>query len=197
MTDLARRWPLEDRVDLRDELLAAYAGTGRRYHDSRHLAEVLDRLDELGCTDPTVLLAAWFHDGVHEGAADDEERSAQWAARTLPGDLAEEVARLVRVTADHRPADDDGPGQLLCDADLAILAAEEDRYDEYTTAVRREYAHVPDRDFATGRTTVLATLLEAPSLFATRHGREHWEGRARTNVEAELRRLREVSAGGG
>ena len=31
---------------VRDQLLAAYA-TDRGYHDTRHLAEVLDRIDEL------------------------------------------------------------------------------------------------------------------------------------------------------
>ena len=47
MSDLADRWPLgEDLTAVRDELLAAY-GTGRGYHDLRHLAEVLDRIDEL------------------------------------------------------------------------------------------------------------------------------------------------------
>ncbi len=44
---LEDRWPLPDLTATRDALLAAYADPGRRYHDTRHLAEVLDRLDEL------------------------------------------------------------------------------------------------------------------------------------------------------
>jgi predicted metal-dependent HD superfamily phosphohydrolase len=47
VTGLDSRWPLgDDLTDVRDELVAAYA-TGRGYHDTRHLAEVLDRLEEL------------------------------------------------------------------------------------------------------------------------------------------------------
>ena len=51
IADLPDRWPLAGHLDVRDELLAAWAEPGRRYHDRRHLAEVLDRLAELGCDD--------------------------------------------------------------------------------------------------------------------------------------------------
>lgn len=187
--DLARRWPLDTHLDVRDALLAAWGEPGRSYHDLRHLAEVLDRLDELGCDETTVRLAAWFHDAIHDGAADDEERSAQWAERALPAASAGEVARLVRLTASHRPADDDTAGQQLCDADLAILAAGPARYAEYAADVRAEYAEVPDADFARGRSAVLGGLLAKPTLFHTAVGRARWEDRARANVTAELTQL--------
>jgi len=188
--DLAGRWPLEALPDVREALLAAWGDPARGYHDLRHLTEVLDRLAELGCDDPLVLLAAWFHDAVHEGGPDDEERSARWALVALPRDVGDEVARLVRVTADHRPAEGDRRGQLLSDADLAILAASGERYDEYVRDVRREYADVPDADFARGRAAVLADLLAKETLFHTDTARELWEDRARANVSAELTRLR-------
>lgn len=187
--DLAGRWPLDDLVDVRDELLAAYAAEGRSYHDTRHLAEVLDRLEELGCEDVVVRLAAWFHDAVYDAAAGDEERSATWVERALPPEVAGEVARLVRVTADHDPAADDLAGQLLCDADLAILASPPTRYEEYAEDVRREYAAVPDHDFARGRGAILADLLARPRLFHSEHARTSWEEPARANLAAELARL--------
>ncbi|HEX6149327.1 hypothetical protein [Nocardioides sp.] len=187
---LVDRWPLDTHQEVRDELLAAYGSPGRSYHDLRHLSEVLDRLADLGCDDRAVLLAAWFHDAVYEGAPDDEERSATWAERTLPGSIAPEVARLVRLTRTHRPTGDDPSGQALCDADLAILASSPERYAEYARDVRREYAHVPDDDFARGRAAVLADLLAKPALFQTAHGHELWEAAARANVTAELSRLR-------
>ncbi len=186
---LADRWPLETHHDVRDELLAAYAAPGRSYHDQRHLAEVLDRLADLDRADRVVLLAAWFHDAVYAGAPDDEERSAVWAERALPESLGPEVARLIRLTQSHRPADDDPAGQALCDADLAILASPPERYAEYVSDVRREYAHVPDEDFARGRAAVLTDLLAKPALFQTERGHRLWEAAARANVTAELRRL--------
>jgi predicted metal-dependent HD superfamily phosphohydrolase len=192
VTDLASRWPLgADLPELREALLAAYA-TDRGYHDTRHLVEVLDRVDELAAGGeefdrPAVELAAWFHDAVYDGHLGAEERSASWALDALAGrPVAEEVARLVRLTERHAPADDDANGCALSDADLAILAAAPERYAEYTADVRREYAHVPDDLFRAGRAAVLTDLLAKPTLFHTAHAREHWEARARANVEAEL-----------
>jgi predicted metal-dependent HD superfamily phosphohydrolase len=198
VSDLASRWPLGgDLAEVRDALLAAYA-RDRGYHDTRHLAEVLDRVDELASAGESfdgtpVRLAAWFHDGVYDGEPGAEERSAQWALTALEGRRErEEVARLVRLTEHHRPDEDDADGCVLSDADLAILAAAPGRYAEYVADVRHEYAHVPDDLFAAGRAAVLRDLLAKPSLFHTRHAREHWEAPARANVEEELLQLGQV-----
>jgi predicted metal-dependent HD superfamily phosphohydrolase len=188
VTDPSGRWPLPHRTELRDRLLAAYAGRG--YHDTRHLVEVLDRLDELTGSAPAVelVLAAWFHDAVYEGRDEDEERSARLAEAELAGEQVDvaEVARLVRLTATHDPAPDDEGGALLCDADLAILAAPPDRYAEYVAGVRGDFAAVPDPDFRAGRAAVLRDLAGRDALFRTAHARAHWEPAARANLAAEL-----------
>ena len=184
---LAQRWPLPDLLDVRDELLAAWGGEDRGYHDLTHLAEVLDRLDELGVDDAVVRLAAWFHDAVYDGARDDEERSADLALDRLAGrPYAEEVARLVRLTATHDPDPADTAGCVLSDADLAILAAPPERYAAYVAGVRQEYADLPDDVFASGRAAVLRDLLSRPHLFATEPGRTRWEAAARANASTEL-----------
>lgn len=190
---LADRWPLDDRVDLRDELLAAWDRDG--YHDLLHLTEVLDRLDLLAQAGApfdatTVGLAAWFHDAVYVGADDDEERSAEWAECTLPPACAEEVARLVRMTAHHRPSDADDAGCALSDADLGILAAPRERYDAYVAGVRADFALVADHDFRAGRALVLGDLASKPALFHTAQARALWETAARANLERELGELR-------
>ena len=194
MTELGDLWPDHLPAAWRDTLLAAYGDPRRGYHDRLHLAEVLARVDELlPADDPArdaVVLAAWFHDAVYDGGPDDEERSALLALDAL-GDnpLGREVARLVRVTADHRPGEADHAGQVLCDADLAVLAADDERYASYTAGVRKEYAHVPDRDFAAGRAAVLRDLVAKPALFHTAAARQRWEERARANVRRELESL--------
>jgi predicted metal-dependent HD superfamily phosphohydrolase len=201
VTDPRAHWPasLAGHGDVRDRLLAAYADPRRAYHDVRHLAEVLDRVEEMLPTAPgvdadAVRLAAWFHDAVYDEGGDLEDRSAVLARKELdrigvPTHTVEEVARLVRLTAHHRPLTGDTAGEVLCDADLAILAADEARYEEYVRGVRREYAHVPDKEFRAGRAAVLRALTEAPTLFRTEHGRAHWERPGRANVERELREL--------
>ncbi len=188
-------WPLPEQSGLRDELLAAYGDPGRGYHDTRHLAEVLERLDELGRAgvafeERPVRLAAWFHDAVYDGAAGAEERSARWAEQALadvlgPAEVVE-VARLVRVTEHHRPSSDDVNGCALSDADLAILASSPERYRRYAHDVRREYASVPDEEFRRGRAAVLRGLVGQQPLFRTAPARERWEQAARRNVADEL-----------
>lgn len=192
MSGLAERWPLPDLHDVRDELLVAWDRPG--YHDLLHLTEVLDQLGRLADAgadgdSTTVALAAWFHDAVYDGGADDEELSAQWAERVLPPTYAPEVARLVRMTVDHRPADDDAGGCALSDADLAILAAPRERYDTYAAGVRADFAHVAEADFRDGRRAVLQGLATKPHLFHTPQARELWEEPARANLEREISEL--------
>ncbi|MEV6754955.1 hypothetical protein [Streptomyces sp. NPDC051214] len=181
-----------------DNLLARWAEPQRRYHTTAHLAAVLDHIDVLEehAEEPDLVrLAAWFHDAVYApDRSENEERSARLAERALTeAGLTEartaEVARLVRLTVTHDPAEGDHDGEVLCDADLAILAAAPDAYAAYAAAVREEYAFVPDEDFRTGRAAVLRQLLALPRLFRTPYGAAEWEGPARENLATEMELL--------
>jgi len=196
--DLLLAWPLPGARALGAQLVASYDHPDRRYHDGRHLAEVLGRVHELSAAGVefdrmAVLLAAWFHDSVYDAQPDAEKRSAAWAAEALPTlvdqAVVDEVVRLVLLTEAHLPADDDRNGCVLSDADLAILAADPERYAEYVASVREEYAEVPDDLFALGRAEVLRDLLAKPHLFHTAYARTSWETAARANVETELAEL--------
>ncbi len=212
MDDLLERWVRLHRADVAGpahvagaDLLRRYGEPHRRYHDVRHLTEVLDGVDELAAhsLDPdAVRLATWFHDAVYDVGAPagaSEAASADLAASVLaalghPG--VDAVVRLVRLTATHGPAADDADGQVLCDADLRILAADDARYAEYARDVRAEYAHVLDADFAAGRAAVMSALLAHDRLYATATARERWEARGRANVAAELAHLATAQRGG-
>lgn len=189
-------------VDLGQELLARWAEPLRRYHTTQHLAEVLGALDAITAehfaghsAERSLRLAAWFHDAVYEGrSGEDEEASARLAEDRLDGLVpaaeVEEVARLVRLTADHRPEDDDGRGAVLLDADLAVLGADEDRYLDYTRQVRAEYHRVPTEDFRLGRLAVLEHLAGLDPLYRTPPGARWWTATARHNMAAETAWLR-------
>ncbi|MBE4718539.1 DUF4031 domain-containing protein [Pseudarthrobacter sp. AB1] len=194
---LLNRWetimPGHDALFL--DLLDRWSEDHRRYHGCTHLLAVLEALDLL--TDPadpprTVLLAAWFHDAVYRGVAgQDEEESARLAKERLadaglPADDVEEVARLVRLTSDHRPEPGDDNGALLCDADLSVLGGEPEPYARYVAAVREDYAHIGDADFAAGRAAVVRHLLELDPLFHGDRARELWLVAARRNLQGEL-----------
>ncbi|MDX3385112.1 hypothetical protein PV682_27070 [Streptomyces niveiscabiei] len=181
-----------------DNLIERWQEPQRRYHTLLHLTAVLDRVDLLeSYADDAdlVRLAAWFHDAVYlPERSTNEERSARLAERALteagvPERGVAEVARLVRLTQDHAPADGDRNGEVLCDADLAILASAPDAYAAYTAAVREEYGFVPEEVFRAGRADILRQLLGMARLFRTPYGQEHWEADARRNVAAELEAL--------
>lgn len=187
-----------DPLPYADHLLARWREPQRHYHTLAHLTAVLDHVDVLEdhAADPDLVrLAAWFHDAVYlPDRSENEDRSARLAERALPEagvpqDATAEVARLVRLTVTHAPADDDRNGQVLCDADLAILAAPPSAYAAYTAAVREEYGFVPTDAFREGRSAVLRQLLELPRLFRTPYGAGEWEATARHNLAAELEML--------
>jgi len=194
---LLHRWesvmPGHDALFL--DLLDRWGEEHRRYHGRTHLLAVLEALDLLcaPATPPrTVQLAAWFHDAVYRGAAgQDEEDSARLAEERLahaglPGADIEEVARLVRLTSDHRPEPGDDDGALLCDADLSVLGGEPEPYARYVAAVREDYAHIGDADFAAGRAAVVRRLLDLDPLFHSERARELWLDAARRNLQGEL-----------
>lgn len=184
------------------DLLRRWGEPHRHYHTVDHLAAVLAVVDEhanhAGDAD-AVRLAAWYHDAVYDPhRVDNEEASALLAETTLPGlmvppERVAEVARLVRLTASHDPAAGDRNGELLTDADLAVLASPPETYLAYTSAVRREYAHIGDPQFASGRASVLHNLLCLPTLFHIPALRDRWEDLARANLSRELNTLRTVA----
>src|SRR6478752_4731474 len=194
---LLHRWnealPGHDALFL--DLMDRWGEEHRKYHGRTHLLAVLEALDRLSApAQPprTVMLAAWFHDAVYRGiAGEDEEESARLAEERLeraglPADEVDEVARLVRMTADHRPDPDDGPAALLSDADLSVLAGGPAAYARYLAAVREDFAHIGDADFVAGRAAVVRQLLELDPLFHTARGRELWQDAARRNLQSEL-----------
>ncbi|MFK3985023.1 metal-dependent phosphohydrolase [Micromonospora sp. NPDC050397] len=153
--------------------------------------------DHPGPASDLVRLAAWCHDAIYEprSAGDANERdSAALAGELLtglglPGAAVAEVERLVLLTAGHRTEPGDRAGSLLCDADLAILAAPPAEYDRYATAIRREYAHVPEDLFRAGRAAVLRELLALPTRYRLPDLAARWERPARANLTRELARL--------
>lgn len=186
-------------------LLARYAEPHRHYHTVAHLTSVLSTVDTLALEagEPDLArLAAWYHDAFYDpGRADNEERSAllaedELAQLRLPRRCVERVAELVRFTADHNSPAGDAEAAVLCDADLAVLAAPAPAYDGYVAAVRREYPRLDDAGWRVGRSDVLRRLLALPQLFRTRPARA-WEPAARVNLSRELAGLGGPSAGAG
>jgi predicted metal-dependent HD superfamily phosphohydrolase len=203
--ELHDRWAADlgrgrDATTTFDRLLTRYREPHRHYHTLPHVLRVLRTVDELVADVPVpdagaVRLAAWYHDAVYEPTATgnvNETASAALAQRDLLAlgqspTRVDAVERLVLMTASHRPtgADDEA---VLCDADLAILAADPATYTAYANGVRAEYGHLSEAEWKNGRAAVLHSLLAERVLFhtPTMHGREPT---ARANLAAELASL--------
>lgn len=191
--------PLAEAVG--DDLLARWSEPARHYHTTRHLAEVLGALRDLNTQHPmddttrvVTELAAWFHDAIYDPQApDNEERSAdlateQLAALHLDDEMVAQVSALVRATAGHDAMSSTATGRAFHDADLWILGAPPDRFDQYCRQVRDEYAWVPDADYAAGRTAVLMPFAARDRLYLTPSA-SRWESAARANLARELARM--------
>ncbi len=200
--ELTDRWAtlLPDHPELGASLQRRYAEPQRRYHDRAHLLQVLRTVDRLAGDEDlyVVRLAAWFHDAVYDipqRELTNEEASARLSVRELgcagfeQEDLTQ-VARLVRLTADHAPGTRDPEGELLCDADLAVLASPPEAYAAYVDQVREEYAAVPEEVFLAARLEVLQPWVEG-EIFRTGKGKQ-LTPTARSNVAAEATRIAEI-----
>jgi predicted metal-dependent HD superfamily phosphohydrolase len=180
-------------------LLTRYTEAHRHYHNAAHVVTCLGELHGIGAPlagdDRGALdLALFFHDVLYDPQRkDNEEASAVFAHHFLAGlvepPLAKQVARLVRIT-DHRhppAAPDEG---LVIDADLSILGQPRAVFTAYEQAIRKEYAHVPDRAFRAGRAKVLEHFLAQPRIYSTDPFFERYEVPARENLDWSMAQLR-------
>jgi len=177
----------------------------RPYHSWQHIREVLGWVytlllcqeDQSDDTDLAILsLAAFYHDAIYDtnqrkGGMTNEEASAMWATSDLAAlgvdsEAIAEITRLIRLTSRHQTMPHDRLGQVIIDADLAILASPEARYLAYSKAIRVEYGWVDDLAYAKGRGEVLRQFLDRERIF---YSPLMDEARARQNLSEEIRRL--------
>lgn len=182
---------------LYNQLVAAYSEPHRRYHTLQHLRACLVHLDAaatLARRPAEVELALWFHDAVYDPrCADNEERSAEWAWRSILAagcgeEVAQRVQQLVLATRGHGPSEDPDT-QLLLDIDLAILGTAPPRFDEYERQIRAEYAHLGEPQFRGARAQVLSAFLARPRIYLTAAFHDALEHRARDNIGRSLAAL--------
>ena len=152
-------------ADLRGFVLGELSAPGRHWHGLLHHALMLRAVHRAGhpSTDRRrLILAVLFHDIVYDATrTDNEEASAVVARRWLSGAEADSVTALILATKAHDLAHADPITRTLLEADLAILWTPSPRlYAFYAAGIRREYTHVPDDVYRTGRAAVL-TRLEA------------------------------------
>ncbi len=190
----------EDAAARRDVLIAAYCGNDRHYHDIRHVAVMLDLLEQHATPATDWVAIRWailYHDVVYDPRRKDNEAESaaamarDFAAFGLDPALAARVNALILATRHGEVAPSgDATTALLIDLDLAVLAAPTAAYDAYAAAIRREYAHVPDALYREGRARVLQGFLDQAAIYCTESLKSLWEASARANLAREIGILR-------
>ena len=188
-------------------LIERWSTPDRRFHNLRHLIDMLARVDELAeeSHNPDIMrVACWYHGCVFSSDAEevirgnggeDETASAAFAEADLrhlgvPMETIKRVCCLIVNLKRHMLDEHDIDAQALIDADLGTLAVDPQTYAEYVRLLREEYSHIPVEEYLRGRLTIVSRLLDREHLFHSPLG-ERWEHPARENLAAEQRRLNE------
>lgn len=179
------------------ELLAHWAQPNRKYHSTEHLQACLRhfaRIEVMPQYPHEVELALWFHDAIYDiGAADNEQRSADWARSALlaagaDSAAADRVHALVMVTR-HDCAPATGDQQVLLDIDLSILGQPAHVFERYEQQIAEEFAAVPLAQRRVRRRAILQQFLDRPRVYHTAQFHAIWEAQARTNLQASINSL--------
>ena len=183
----------------------AYGGVARYYHNLDHLVHGLCEIRVWAANtrpDPAdveiIKQAFWFHDAEYghggvAGALSNEEASAQlWLGSVLAQEMAD-AAELIRATDHfqeatiaHRLKD------IMLSVDLAILGQDDEVYQNYAQAIRKEYIHLPDVKYREQRGGALAHLCrkaEAGQLYGNRYFADQYNERALDNMHREMEML--------
>ncbi len=180
-----------------NDLVARYSEPHRAYHTPEHIGHCLDELEQVRqlATNPdAVELSLWYHDAIYDTKAkDSEKRSARLAAEmarsaSLPDSFGQSVVNLIMATK-HTAAPADPDAQLLVDIDLSILGQSEDKFDEYERQVHKEYKWIPEDAFVAGRSAILKSFLDRPTIYSTQFFRNKYEAQARRNIVRSLAQL--------
>ncbi|MCC7509066.1 MAG: hypothetical protein IT464_06800 [Planctomycetes bacterium] len=177
------------------ELTRRYSEPHRRYHDLRHVADMLLKGRDFPLSDEQIM-AIWFHDAVYDPRSKTNEADSAVLAVTRLNQLGWESARvkvveqIVLDTCGHVPSID--ASKPVLDLDLSTLAGTWEQYAQNGANIRFEYSAAPEAEWNAGRGKWLESMLAKKRLYWTAWGAP-LESQARANLERDLRQLRSVT----
>lgn len=162
---------------------------GRHYHNMDRLNSLVTIIHDMNRTHPdtdleNMVLAGIYHDAVYiPGGMDNEEKSAEYALRSiLDKSTALGVYDIIVALRDNQTYGDKDT-MIVMDADLSILAGDDEQYRSFSDGIRAEWWHLSDDEYAVERGEVLRRLLSG-SIYHLLD--REWESRARYNIRCEL-----------
>ena len=189
-----------------DAFITQYSEPRRHYHTLRHVASMLDCLDNrrpLIDDETAVSLAIFFHHWVYDPRGKDNEMESircfeRFANMVgLSAELRASVVEHIECTISHTlPTDDTAAGAaaatdlpLFLDFDLGVLARPANAYREYAAQIRQEFGHLDVDAYRAGRIKVLRSFLDRERLYFSEAFYRTREDDARQNLQAEITAL--------
>lgn len=180
-------------------VLVAYSEDHRFYHTLTHIRAAIkfvnDNYPEVHVYERSlVIMALIYHDIVYDPmSSTNEEDSAKWwtlyGLGRINNDALKTITRLIIMTKSHKlDQSADELEKMMNDADMSILASEEDVYMEYAQNIWREYRVVGRETYLTNRIKFLSSV-DVDSLFHTEAVSEIMN--PAINLARELELLRE------
>ncbi|KAF2328639.1 HD domain-containing protein [Flavobacterium ginsenosidimutans] len=192
------------------DLEKAYSKKSRHYHNLTHLKEMIDSFeiykDKLQNPDE-ILFSIFYHDFVYSASKKDNELKSAEYAMSIFTDIKPDrflsrgfgtvgfaefdrqlVFDAICATQQHQHNSIEDINWLI-DFDLKILAKDWDDYKIYFEQIRKEYRIYPDFLYKPGRAKALKHFLENEFIFQTEEFRNLYEGKARANIEKEIKLL--------
>ncbi len=181
-------------TSLFDTLVTRYQETQRHYHTLEHLSECFVLFEEVKDAlhrPDLVALALFYHDVIYDPKSEtNEQDSAKVANEALQGKYSDDdldvIACFILATKQHTNTAQDPKHAhdlaYLLDIDLAILAADDDRFKAYEQQIRQEYHHVPQCLYRLKRRQILQAFYDKQRLFYSDYFYQKLERRAKANL---------------
>lgn len=177
-----------------EDLLAHYREAHRHYHTETHLAFCLAAYNEIRkhLKNPLeVEMAIFLHDVIYQpGELDNEEKSTKYAAELLgkmglPIEVCARICNLILATKHDQDPEKimDNDTRYMLDIDLRWMGTDPERFEKNTLRIRREFSHLSDQDFDSGRRAFYRMFLDRSSIFCTEYFGKKFEQQARENLE--------------
>lgn len=189
-------------TELEAELRAAYKAANRKYHNWLHITSLLadfHRLKDHWRHPEAVETAILWHDFVYvalspSNEADSAEQMLERLKELAEPSVLADAHALIITTASHTVPNDMTAelaldSALFLDMDMAILGADRAAFDQFDSAIREEFAIVPDEVYRPRRAEVLAGFLARDDLYLTETFKRGHNKQARANLQRAISRL--------
>lgn len=192
--ELCSRMDIERKMDIWNAFVSMYGDQNRYYHNFTHIHNCLTRLDywhaPLAERD-NIELALWFHDLVFDPKRADNKRASAGLAKHYikSHKQLDRVIQLILATK-HNAAKFDYSEVTICDIDIQVFGADEERYQNYVQ-MRYKEAHDVEIDiYLMNRRHQINNFLSRNSVFSDTSYKNQFNEIAKHNLTNELNAIR-------